>query len=242
MFEEDPWLPPQASPRKQGSLAIPRMPTKPITRAAYVYGPGQQYTLLPNFYPYTSSTLSSTQPSGTVTIQIVYPLDIGYRHRSQICLVEVLRGGTLAQGTKAVLRAYDPLFVRPDDLHTIPLPRTFPEVCLLISAPETTEISSLPLYSETSVGAGNGSPSASQSDEEEISQSMASSIGQSSSIPQGSQLLEVGSMIAPSTKDLNVCIVKISLGEANVALQSIARNERLALEDTYNASVLASFV
>lgn len=137
MFEEDSWLPPQASPRKHGSFAIPRMPTAPIPRAAYVYGPGQQYSLLPNFYPYTSPTQVSSQAVRTETIRIVYPLDIGYRHRSQVCLVEVLDGGTLAPGTRAVLRAYDSLYVRPDDLHTIPLPYIFPSM----SCPDPRDIS-----------------------------------------------------------------------------------------------------
>lgn len=136
MFEEDSWLPPHALPRMHGSFAIPRMPSAPITRAAYVYGPGQQYSLLPNFYPYTSPTRASSRPAGPETIRIVYPLDIGYRHRSQLCLVDVLDGGILAPGTRAVLRAYDPLYVRPDDLHTIPIPNTVPST----SCPDPGEI------------------------------------------------------------------------------------------------------
>lgn len=146
MFEDDPWLPSKTSPRKHESFAVPRMPTVPITRTAFVYGPGQQYSLLPNFFPYTSPTQTSSQPARPESIQIVHPLDIGYRHRSQVCLVEVVDGRTLAQGTRAVLRAYDPLYIRPDDLHTISLPSTFPSA----SCPDPIEIS-------TSVDLSNGS-------------------------------------------------------------------------------------
>jgi hypothetical protein len=120
----------------------------------------------------------------------------------------------------------------------------FLHVSSLISAFETTNIAPHPLYSEPSVYAANGSPSTSHSDQEEISQSIAWSNDLSSSIAQNSQLSEITSMAELSVEDLNVCIAKSPYRnlEANVLLQSIAKTEQLALDDTYNASVLLFFV
>jgi hypothetical protein len=126
MFEEGAWLPPRRPPRQDGIFAVPRIPTLPVIRAAYTYGPGREFTLLPNFFFPTSDYKIEDAPlSEKATIRIIQPVSIGYHHRSQMSLVEIIEHETLDPGTKAIMRVYDPLYIRPDSLHTISLPRSF---------------------------------------------------------------------------------------------------------------------
>src|ERR1700731_3554146 len=129
MFEEDAWLPPRRPPLQDGYFAIPRMSTNPILKAAYAYGPGQLLTLLPNFYPLAAAptpTIRPPQQTHKTIVRILFPVSTGYHRRTQISVVEIVESTGLAVGTRALLRAYDPLYIRPDDLHTIALPSIFP--------------------------------------------------------------------------------------------------------------------
>jgi hypothetical protein len=153
ILEQGGWLPPRKPPRQDGTFAVPRIPTLPIIRAAYTYDPGREFTLLPNlFFPTSNYEHEEAPLSEKARVRIIRPVSIGYHHRSQICLVEIIEHETLARGTKAIMRVYDHLYIRPDSLHTIPLPRIFPATMILISAIQT-QPSRLDLYAQSSPSA-----------------------------------------------------------------------------------------
>ena len=144
MFEEDSWLHPNKTPPMYNGFAVPRLPSK-VTRAAYIYHPGKEFTLYPNnpvfitadidsgaisSAPATASSLSPdalfpaiqfplVHQSSDLAVRIIEPLDIGYHHKSQIAVVEV--NAPLHRGKKLVLRTYDPSYLCPDDLFVVSL-------------------------------------------------------------------------------------------------------------------------
>src|SRR5436190_13014153 len=92
MFEESVWLPPHPGMKIHAHVAVPRITSRPVLKAAYTYQPGQVYTLCPNSYPFgsKSATPVAVLDPNPVTIQIQQPLDIGYRHRSQVVLAKIV--------------------------------------------------------------------------------------------------------------------------------------------------------
>ena len=155
MFEEDEWLPPCPTKAVVGRFAVPRMPQNKVKRAAYVYGPGQEYKLHNNHFPFASSTTGtsptftaaeldafskiaapnpelspeSTAPIPSISqnndspvIRIIEPIDIGYHHKTQIVLAEIL-SGSQHRGKKIIMRAYDQLFICPGDLPVVDIPK-----------------------------------------------------------------------------------------------------------------------
>ena len=64
------------------------------------------------------STTSSTpilQNNDSPVIRIIEPLDIGYRHKTQVMLAE-FSSDSPHRGKKIIMRAYDQLFICPGDL------------------------------------------------------------------------------------------------------------------------------
>ena len=155
MFEEDEWLPPYPNKSVIGRFAVPRMPQNKVKRAAYVYGPGQEYKLHNNHFPFPPSTTGaspafavaeldasskfassnpelgpdSTTPFTSILqnndspiIRIIEPIDIGYHHKTQVVLAELLSGSKHC-GKKIIMRAYDQLFICPGDLPVVDIPK-----------------------------------------------------------------------------------------------------------------------
>lgn len=135
MFEESGWLPPSPQKKIHIHVAVPRIASKPVLKAAYTYQPGQRYTLFPNFFPFGSKSATPVTVSdpNPVAIQIRYPLDIGYRHRSQVVLAEIVDQSSHLNGLNVVVRCFDPIFHCPADLPAVLLPRTPPPSLLLMA-------------------------------------------------------------------------------------------------------------
>ena len=151
MFEESGWLPPSAQKKTHIHVAVPRITSKPVLKAAYTYQPRQRYTLFPNFFPFGSKSATPVVVSdlNPVTIQIQYPLDIGYRHRSQVVIAEIVQGSSHLKGLKVVMRCFDPIFHCPADLPAVLLPR-IPPPSLLLMANEVEASHSTDINTSTS--------------------------------------------------------------------------------------------
>ena len=68
-----------------------------------------------------------------MTIQIQQPLNIGYRHRSQVVLAEIVDGSGHLKGLKVVMRCFDPIYYCPADLPAVLLPRILPRSLFAIA-------------------------------------------------------------------------------------------------------------
>lgn len=96
-------------------VAVPRITSKPVLKAEYTYQPGRHFALFPNFHPFGSKSATPVTVSdpNPVTIKIQEPLDIGFGHRSQVALAEIVEGNSQLKGLKVVMRCFDQVFLCP---------------------------------------------------------------------------------------------------------------------------------
>lgn len=74
-----------------------------------------------------------------MTITIKEPLDIGYGHRSQVVLAEIMDGNSYLKGLTVIMRCFDPIFLCPADLPTVRLSR-IPPFLLVVIANEAEDL------------------------------------------------------------------------------------------------------
>jgi hypothetical protein len=188
MFQ-DVWPPEGRSRTMHRGVALPRLPTKPIKKAEYTYQPGLKYTLHPNLYPFTTPSSTAVHPSDptNVTIEILYPVDVGHRHRSQVVLARVTDAKNMMPGETVVMRCFDPLFYSVHDLPTLRFPG-YPATLQtaeaidsnLNSQDSTTSISDTESKDSTGISIPRAPPSPGPSTSQNTSDSLVSLLGDTS--------------------------------------------------------------
>lgn len=87
---------------------LPSLPSQTPPR------PERQYSV--------NTSFSLTRPNETIKITVSKHVDIGFCKFSQAVLATIEEGPNYLQGKTVFMKFYDPLFVNPDDLQTIPNP------------------------------------------------------------------------------------------------------------------------